>query len=51
MTATPDKLDLYEEIGFRRSKNSFTYVGKALSDDTGKRTDRKWIIPANRVSV
>ena len=32
VTATPDKLDLYEEIGFRRSKNSFTYVGKALSD-------------------
>ena len=32
VTATPDKLDLYEEIGFRRSKNSFTYVGKVLSD-------------------
>lgn len=32
VTAAPDKLNLYEGLGFRRSKNAFTYVGKELSD-------------------
>lgn len=36
VTAMPDQLDLYEEMGFRRSKNSFTYVGKALCEEQEK---------------
>lgn len=31
VTAVPEELNLYEELGFRRSKNAFTYVGKELS--------------------
>lgn len=32
----PKRLDLYEELGFIRSKNAFTYVGKGLNDTQEK---------------
>lgn len=46
VTATPDKLNLYEELGFLRSKNSFTYVGKELSNEQEKElTQRGLFLP------
>lgn len=36
VTTVPDKLNLYEELGFQRSKNAFTYVGKGLSEEEEK---------------